>query len=193
MLVSDYLYRDFRSDMRWRLMASPQPFSRFVISAIVSSIFVSMINGTLVLTAARFIFDAYFNIPMMIAVLLGMSVFVTLFGVLLFMICQKKGTSTAVIMVFAFAQMLMINFGMITFPPPGEIGIANFLPIVAGTRALEYASGMRVELHPELSWLGGFTELGTDMPMAFANLGILAALVALALVAVIIVGRKRKI
>jgi len=194
MIVTDFLYLEFRTDMRWRLMATPKPFRSYVLSAIGASIVVSIINGVIVLTAARFIFNAYFNIPITIAALLGLSIFVTLFGVLCFMVFPKKGTTTAVIMVFAFAQMLALNFGMIPLPGFGEVGVGSFLPLIAATRAMQHADGMMfIFSNPEVGWEGGVTMLGTDMGTTFAHLGILAGLVAVVLVAVIIVGKRRKI
>ena len=194
MLVTDFLYSDFRTDMRWRFMATPRPLSSFILSAVGASIIIGAINGAIVLTVARFVFDAYFNIPVAILSLLGMSIFVTLFGILCFQIFPKKSTTTAVIMVFAFAQMLAINFGMIQFPELGEIGIANFLPLAAASLAMDYASGFIATFNnPELGFEGGVTMWGVDMNMAFTNLGILAGIIVVALIAVILVGRKRKI
>ena len=194
MLVTDFLYGEFRTDMRWRLMATPKSLNSFVLSAIGASIIVSAINGAIVLTVARFVFDAYFNIPITLIALFGLSIFVTLFGVLCFLIFHKKGTTTAVIMVFAFAQMLALNFGMISMAPFGDIGFDSVLPLLAASNAVNYASGMWAQLTtPELGWEGGFTLFGTDMNMAFANLGILGGLVVVMLVAVLVIGRVRKI
>jgi len=194
MIVTDYLYLDFRSDMRWRLMSTPKSFGTFVINAIVASIIISAINGAIVLTVARFVFNAYFNIPMTILALFGLSTFVTLFGVLCYMIFPKKGTTTAVIMVFAFSQMLALNFGLINMSPFGEVGVDSFLPMGAATAVMNYTSGMWAQLnYPELGWEGGFTTFGTDMNMALTHLGILGGLVVVTLVAVLILGRKNKI
>lgn len=194
MLVTDFLYLEFRTDMRWRLMAVPKSFKSFVLAAIGASIIVGAINGAVVLVAARYIFNAYFNIPITIIALMGMSIFVTLFGVLCFQIFPKKGTTTAVIMVFAFSQMLALNFGMIPAPEIGEIGVISFLPIGAASRAMDYASGMMATFNnPELRFEGGMTMLGADMSASFTHLGILGGFIAAALIAVLIVGRVRKI
>jgi len=194
LIVTDFLYLDFRSDMRWRLMASPQPFRKFIFSAIIASIIVSMVNGAIVLTFGRFVFDAYINVPMMVTVLLGMGIFTTLLGVLFFLIFPKKGTTTAAVMIFAFAQMLALNFNMISIPGVGEVGVAFLLPLVAAVRVLEYTGGMVIQFNdPDLGWLGGFTRLDTDFSMALVPLGFLAGLVVAVLIAVIIVGRKRRI
>jgi len=214
MLVTDYLYFEFRTDMRWRLMATPKPLRSFILAAIGASIVIGAVNGAIVLVAARFIFNTYFNIPITIIALMGMSVFVTLFGVLCFQLFPKKGTTTAVIMVFAFAQMFGLNFGMIPNPELGELGIASFLPLGAASMAMNYASGMiatinspemYVELHGatdavvarlegmETAWERGFTLWGQDMSMAYTHLGILGGLIAVALIAVVIIGKVRKI
>jgi len=194
MIVTDYLYYEFRTDMRWRLMATPKSLKSFILSAFGASIIIGAINGAIVLVAARFIFDAYFNVPITIIALLGMSTFVTLFGVLCFQIFPKKGTTTAVIMVFAFAQMLALNFGMIPAPEVGELGIMSFLPIGAASQAMDYASGMMATFNnPELGFEGGMTMLGADMNFAYTNLGILGGLIVVTLIAVLIVGKVRKI
>lgn len=220
MLVTDYLYSELRTDMRWRLMATPKPLNNYIFSAIGASIVIGAINGAIVLIAARFIFDAYFNIPVTIIALVGMSIFVTLFGVLCFLIFPKKGTTTAVIMVFAFAQMLALNFGMIDMPAFGEIGLASFLPLGAASAAMNYSSGMWVSLFtPETYienaiatygveyaatlaervqsigslWELGFTQFGIDMTRAYTHLAILGGLIVVTLVVVLIVGKVRKI
>jgi len=194
MLVTDFLYAEFRTDMRWRLMATPKSINTFILSAIGASMIIGAINGAIVLIAARFIFNAYFNIPFTIIALAGMSIFVTLFGVLCFMFFPKKGTTTAVIMVFAFAQMLALNFNLIPMAPFGEIGAASFLPLIAASNAINYTSGMWAQsIDPDLGFAGGFTLLGTDMNMALIHLGILGGLIVVALVAVLVVGRVRKI
>ncbi|MCL2427128.1 MAG: hypothetical protein FWD05_12430 [Oscillospiraceae bacterium] len=194
MIVTDFLYSEFRTDIRWRLMATPKSLKSFILSAIGASIIIGAINGAIVLVVARFVFNAYFNIPITVIALLGMSAFVTLFGVLCFQIFPKKGTTTAVIMVFAFAQMLAINFGMIPAPELGEIGVVNFLPLGAASMAMNYAGGMMITLNnPELGFEAGITMFGVDMNMVLINLGILGGLIVAALAAVIIVGRKRKI
>jgi len=193
MIVTDFLYYEFRTDMRWRLMATPKPLSRFIISAIVASIIISIINGVVVLSFGRFVFNAYFNIPMMMIVLLTTAIFVTLVGVLCFLVFPKKGTTTAVIMVVAFAQMLVLNFNMLTVASD-RFAIGNFLPVIAGVLALDFSGGMMIQfIDPAIAWEGGFTELGRDMSRAFAHLAILAGWAVVTGIAVAILGRKRKI
>jgi len=193
MIVTDYLYFEFRTDMRWRLMATPKPLSRYIISAVAASIIVSIINGVIVLSFGRLVFNAYFDIPMMIITLLTTAIFVTLVGVLCFLIFPKKGTTTAVIMVIAFSQMLIINFNMLPIAAD-EFAVGNFLPVIAGVLALDFAGGMMIEFtNPDLGWAGGFTALGTDMSRAFAHLGILAGWTAAVGIAVAILGKVRKI
>ena len=220
MIVTDYLYSEFRTDMRWRIMATPKPFSHFILSAVGASIIISAINGAVVLTAARFLFNAYFNIPVTIISLIGLSIFVTLFGVLCFLLFPKKSTTTAVIMVFAFSQMVALNFSLISMAPFGELGIDSLLPIGAASNAINYASGTLFSLNtPEIYienaiaqygpayadsiiarveaidsiWELGYNMFGSDMRLAFVNLGILAGLIATVLIAVIVVGKVRKI
>jgi len=117
-----------------------------------------------------------------------------LVGVLFFLIFPKKGTTTAAIMIFAFAQMVILNFNMIPLPQFGEMAPASFFPIVAGTNAISNAGDKLFRfVDPDLAWEGGIELLGTDMSSAYAHVGILAGLTIAVLIAVIIVGRKRKI
>jgi len=196
MIVTDYLYHDFRGDMRWRLMASPKKFGTFVISAILASMAVAALNGVVVITFTRLVFNAYFPIAMTIVALSGMSIFVTLFGVLCFLLIPNKGTTTAVIMVFAFAQMLIFNFGLIPFPEINSIGAASFFPIIAAARAIDHFGDISMQFqftNPDIGWEGGITMLEAYNSTAFTHLGILGGLIVVTLLAVLIVGRKRKI
>ena len=194
MIVTDFLYNEFRTDMRWRLMATPKSFNSFIFAAIGASIIVSFFNGAVVFVFARFVLNAYFDIVMTSLALIVLATFVTLFGVMCFLIFPKKGTTTAVIMVFAFAQMLMLNFNMIPFPEFGEIGPASFLPVVAAARVAEYAGDMSVRLiNPEIGWEAGFDMLGYDMRASFTSLGILVGLTVIVGIVVLVLGRKRKI
>jgi len=188
LLVTDILYLEFRTDMRWRLMAAPKPFSRFVISAIIASIFVSIVNGIVVLAFGRFVFDAHLhNLLITSATLLTMGTFVTLVGVLCFMIFPKKGTTTAVMMAFAFAQMLPLQFGMISMER-GTIGISNFIPVMTGVNAMQYSGQLLFDFVDGMP-----VHLETDMRMALIHLGILAGYTLILGIAVAIIGRKRKI
>jgi len=194
MIVTDFLYLDFRSDMRWRLMASPKKFTSFIFSAIMASIAVAALNGVVVVAFTRLVFNAYFPILMTIVAISGMAIFVTLFGVLCFLLIPNKGTTTATIMVFAFAQMLAFNFNLLPFPEINSIGVASFLPIVAAVRSIDHFGNMMFEFNnPDIGWVGGITMLESYNSTAFIHLGILGGLVAVTLIAVLIVGRKRKI
>ena len=189
MIVTDYLYLEFRTDMRWRLMASPIPFSKFVASAVGASMIVSVVNTVIVLAFGRFVLDAYLhNIFMTSAVLLTMGIFVTLIGVLCFMLIPKKGTTTAVMMAFAFLQLLPINFNMIS-TERGILGAANFVPIMAAGQAMFYSGNMWVRF--ESGVLAHVYD--ADMGRALIHLGILVGYTVIVAVAVAIVGRTRKI
>jgi len=218
MIVTDTLYLEFRSDMRWRLMASPQPFKKFVTAAILSSIIVSVFNSVVVLAFGALVLNATFDLIMVAVVFITMGIFATLFGVLCFLLFPKKGTTTAVMMAFAFVQLLALNFGMMPMPAFGEIGIASFLPLVAGIIPLEVTNGMSFSTLPfdldiytmeqvyeqvaaNANWHLLYTEdgfvvrdmLGTSPRMAWLHYGILAGYTALVGIAVAVLGRKRSI
>jgi len=189
MIVTDYLYSEFRTDLRWRLMATPIRFSKFVTSAIVASMIVTIINTIIVLVFSRFVLDAYLhNIFITSAVLLTMGIFVTLFGVLCFMLIPNKGTTTAIIMAFAFLQLLPLQFNMID-PTRGVIGVANFLPVYAAGGAMMYSGGMWAQF-VDGNFVGVFD---ADMTRALIHLGILVGYTVIVAIAVAIVGRTRKI
>jgi len=189
MIVTDTLYLEFRSDMRWRLMAVPKPFSRFIMSAIASSIFVSILNGAAILIFGRFVLNAHLhNLVITSVTLITAAVFLTLLGVLLFMIIPKKGTTTAIMFAFAFGQMLPLQFGMFNFEADA-IGVGSFLPVMAGVRAMEH-SGVMMAGFADGNFVG---MIDTDMRMALIHLGILAGYMIVTGIAVIIVGRRRPI
>jgi len=195
MIVTDYLYNEFKTDMRWRLMATPKPFSKFVISAIMASLIISAVNGAIVLAYARFVLNAQlYNLPMIIGTLALMATFVTLFGVLCFLVIPKKGTTTAVIMSFAFAQMLILNFGLLPNPGIDAVGISSFFPVVAAVRAIDHVNYTIAEFtNPDLGFIGGWTVADNNMTMALTHLGILAGLTIVTGIAVLILGKVRKI
>ncbi|MCL2286891.1 MAG: hypothetical protein FWC32_11085 [Firmicutes bacterium] len=192
MIVTDYLYVEFRSDLRWRLMATPVPFNKFIFSAIGASMIVTILNTTTVLLFGRFVLNAYLhNIFMTISVLLTMGILITLFGVLCFMLIPKKSTTTAVIMVFAFAQLLPIQFNMLSFER-GVINASSFIPVVAAAQAVIYSGTMMIEFVGQ-GFADGIIRLEPDMRMALTHLGILVGYMVIAAIAVAILGRKRKI
>jgi len=188
MIVTDLLYLEFRSDMRWRIMATPIPFSRFVRAGIIASIIVSIINGALVFSFGRFVLNAHLhNLFISSITLLTLAMFLTFLGVLLFMLIPNKSTTTAIIMVFAFAQLLPVQFNMISIEL-GSVGIASFLPVVAANNAMMYSGIMISEVIE-----GTRIWHDTDMIMSLTHLGILAGYMLVAGAAVAFLGRKRPI
>ena len=192
MWVTDFLYLEFRSDLRWRLMAAPVPFRKFVLGAIGASMIITAMNTVVVLLFGRFILDAYLhNIFVTSATLILLAVFVTMFGVLCFLLIPKKSTTTAILLASAFVQLLPLQFGMISLDR-GVISAGSFLPVGAAIQAVVHAGTMMLE------FLGtgladGVVRLEADMTTAFIHLGILAGYTALAAIAVAVVGRTRKI
>ena len=192
MIVTDYLYAEFRSDLRWRLMAAPVHFRKFIFSAIGASMIVTAINTTVVMLFGRFALGAYLhNIFVTSATLILLAVFVTFIGVLCFMLIPKKSTSNAILMAFAFAQLLPIQFGMLNIER-GVIGVGSFLPVGAAVQAVTYAGTMMLDFLGA-GFADGVVRLEADMRMALIHLGIVAGYAALAGIAVAIVGRTRKI
>jgi len=188
MIVADILYLEFRSDMRWRLMATPKPFSSFVRAGIAASIIVSIINGVVVFSFGRFVLNAHLhNLFISSVTLLTLAMFVTFIGVLCFMLIPKKSITTALIMVFAFAQLLPVQFNMINIDI-GSIGLASFIPVVAANNAMMYSGIMMLEIID-----GNIIWHDTDMRMSLIHLGILASYMLAAGIAIVILGRKRPI
>jgi len=188
LIVTDTLYLEFRSDMRWRLMATPNHFSKFIISAIISSILVSILNGAVILGFGRFVLNAHLhNIFITSATLIIMSIFVTLIGVLCFMIFPKKATTTAIMFVFAFAQMLPLQFGMLSIES-GTVTPVSFLPVIAANNALVH-SGQALSTFVE----GNRVMLDTDIRTSLIHLAILLGYTLITGIAVAFVGRRRPI
>jgi hypothetical protein len=186
--LTDFMYADFRSDMRWRLLAAPASLGKYVFNACIVNIIVAVVNSSVVLAFGYFVLNAHLgNLLMVAAALFTVALFITFLGMLLFMLIPKKSTTTALFFVIAFGQMLPLQFGIITLER-GVLNIGNFIPLVAAFNAINYSSEMVV------TFMGGvITPLDTDMTAALIHLGILAGYALIAALAVIIVGRKKPI
>ncbi|MCL1787432.1 MAG: ABC transporter permease [Defluviitaleaceae bacterium] len=186
--LTDFMYADFRSDMRWRLLAAPASLGKYVFNACIANVIIALVNSAVILVFGYFVLDAHLsNFIMVAAPLFTFALFLTLLGMLLFMLIPKKSTTTALFFALAFGQILPFQFGLLTITG-GTLGFGNFLPIVAALNAIEYASNIRFGFAD-----GSFYTASADMRGALIHLGILAGYTLIAALAVIIVGRKKPI
>jgi len=186
-LLTDYLYLDFRSDMRWRLKSTPKSLNSYIMGAIVASFFVNMLNSAIILGVGYFVFDAHVgNLLITAGTLALLAIFLTFVGILLFMLVPKKSTTTAIIMAFAFAQFIIVQFtGVFNNIDISQLGAWSFIPIGTGVAAISY-------LTPVI-WVEEAMTNAESMRMALTHMGILAGYAAVAGIAALIIGRKRPI
>ena len=186
--LTDFMYEDFRSDRRWRLLAAPVSLGKYVFIACIANVIIALANSAVILTFGYFVLDAHLsNLIMVVASLFTFSLFLTLLGMLLFMLIPKKSTTTALFFALAFGQILPFQFGIIS-TTRGVLGVGNFLPIIAASNAIEYASQMRFGFAD-----GAYYLLDADMGGALVHLAILAGYAVITGLAVMIIGRKRPI
>jgi len=188
-LVVDYYYRDFKSDQRWRLLASPAPLGRFIFASTLACVTFSVISGGLIIAVSALFLDAYLHNPFILfATLVLMAIFAQLLGILVSLIGFKKGTSEAITTLFSFAMvipaghMFMINFGL---GRVGEFIFSRATPYALAINAILYSGSLGGDL------FGNEGFIGADIGMALLNLGLLAATTLVLGIIVAIVARRR--
>ena len=173
--IVDYIFLDFKSERRWRLLATPVSLNTHFFAAIAASIVFLMVSNLLILGIGHFFFYVYLgNFAMIFAALFFMALFAQLLGVLLSLTLEKKATASIAVEVIAF----VMSFGFFVF--------AQSLPVVGGflsTYGTPFSAGMLAINR------SGF--YNPDMGGAFLGLGILIAFTAVMACVVAIIGRRR--
>jgi len=175
-LVIDHIFRDLKSDRRWRLGAAPVSTGKIVFSMALANIVFSIIAGLLVLAVGFIFFNAYYpNIPVLLTLLVILAVFSAFLGMLVSVFVPKKGTAEAIVMIFAWAMIL----------PAGLFGPVNLGSAL--NRFFNYMTPYAMALRTTL--YSGMPR--DDMSIVMLNLGILAGLTALIAIFTLILLRRR--
>jgi len=176
-LVIDHIFRDLKSDRRWRLGAAPVSGGKIVFSMALANIVFSIIAGLLVLAVGFIFFNAYYpNILVLLALLVILAVFSAFLGMLVSAFVPKKGTAEAIIMIFAWGMIL----------PAGLFGPVNLGSAL--NRFFEYFTPYAMALRTTL--YSGMPR--DDMGIVMLNLGLLAGLTVLLAIATLILSRRRE-
>jgi len=181
-VVVDFMYTDLRSDMRWRLLASPQPLRKFIFANIYASIIFSIISGLIILAVGMIVFNVYLGtIWVTLTTLVVLAVSLTLFGTLLFLLIPNKRTAEAITFALAFGQTLPLNF----------ISFDNTALRFIFERSTPYAFAFNAIIYSGTAREWFINPVYMDMGRAMMNLGLLVAFGVIVGIAVLIVSRKR--
>jgi hypothetical protein len=189
--VIDYMHSDIYGNRRWRLMAAPTGFNKFILAAICAAVIFSLVTGALLLVAGRLIFSAYVpNLFVTMATVFLLALLGQALGVVLFTFFRKKSQTEAIAMVLGFGMMIMQGGFMGTI----DLGVdainrffQEFTPFSLGFRAIMYSAALADEpgtiAYAMYNW--------GSMSLVWRNLGILAAITAvLAVVGIVFKGRR---
>ena len=189
-LIVDYYYRDFKTDQRWRLLASPMPLSRFLFASMLACVTFSILSGGLIIAVSAIFLDAYLHNPfILIAVLVVMALFAQVFGILVSLLGLKKSTAEAITTLFSFAMVIPAGHMFVNFRM-GEVGDFIFgraTPYAQAVNAILYSGSTGGDLFGNL----GFDKANANMNMALLNVGILLATTIVLGVIAWIVARRR--
>jgi len=185
-LVFQFLFQDLKSDMRFRLGASPWSITKFVAPAVTAGWIYSIVAGLIVIGVASLIFPMYWgNLLVFAIVFLLTSIIGSLICILLFFFAKDLSTASTLHYVICFGFM---GLSMLWFNIPFEDGIILTIasysnPLTIGTRAMLHTWSYAGEL--------GFLRLENSMGQAFFNIIILAAVSFVLVVIAVVTGRRR--
>ena len=191
MFIIDYIFIDLKSARRWRLLAAPVSFNRFIFSALAASMLFMLISGLAILAFGFFFMNIYLgNLPIIIGLMLLVGLMSQFISIIASLLIKSKGaaegTGMAVYWVFIIASG---NFMGISLGIPDFIN-ENINPFNLTLSAVRYTwPAFDVPRGGDLS---NFVNVH-DLTAAFANMGILAAWVVVLGIAIIIIGRRRPI
>jgi len=193
-LVVDGLYNEIRGTLRWRLSAAPASINNYIFANFFASVIVSVLLSLLLFAVSHVLFNAYFpSLPILFAVLVVLSIFSQLCGTLLFMLVAQKRVAEAIIMLYTF--IMVGGFGTLV----GDLGFTGALRFFF-SYATPYAISMRILLNSGFTGLEPLLEafadtefeIGDDMSIVGANLGILIAMTVV-LAIIVALFRKRRL
>ena len=196
-----FLYKDFRSGMRWRLLAAPQPTWTFIFPAFVANWLVSIILGVVYIVVTAVFMNVYWgNLFILAAVLVIISLMATVVACLIFLFTRKASQANAVGYIVSFGLMILSGF-MIPLQMFGDNAVIRFLlnhgtPLSLGQVAIISSGALDTIFDGTDIFIGlpGFG-IGADggMDRAFINIGILVAITLVLGLIAGITARRRKI
>ena len=174
----DYLHRDFSGSVSGRLHAAPISKLTFFFATTAGIWVFTILQGVLIIAVTTVVFNAYWgNLLITALVFFIISIMAQLLSILIFLFTRTKGSGTAVSMVVIFGMMLASGAMFGTFGGViGDFLATHGTPISLAGRAVLY-SGFVLD----------------DMGNAFFNIAVLSAITTVMAVAVVIIGRRRKI
>lgn len=186
--TSDFVFWDFKSDRRWRLLATPISLNKYLFSAVAAGMLATLVSGFIILAVGYFAFNMYLgNIGMILAVMLVIALFSHLLGLFLSLFCKKRGTVDALIQLIAWGMIILSGYFLISIDLPlvGDFFSTYGTPYVAAISAIFESMSV---YEPEI---GEAIIIRGDMSQAFLYFGILAGMTAVMAVATIIAVRRR--
>jgi len=195
-----FLYKDFRSGMRWRLLAAPLPTRTFIFPAFVANWIVSILLGLVYIVITAMFMNVYWgNLFILAAVLVIISLMATIVSCLIFLFTSKYSQANAISYIVSFGLMILSGF-MLPLQMFGDNAVIRFLlnygtPLSIGQNAIisSGALGTIFEGTDIMIGLPGFGPDSGGMERALINLGILAAITLVLGLIAAIVARRRKI
>ena len=196
-----FLYKDFRSGMRWRLLAAPCPVRAFVFPAFIANWLVSIALGVVYIVITAVTLNVYWgNIFILAAVLVVISLMATVVACLIFLFTRKLSQANAVGYIVSFGLMVLSGF-MIPLQMFGDSAVIRFLlnhgtPLSLGQSAIISSGALDTIFDGTDIFIGlpGFG-IGAEggMGRAFINIGILMAITLVLGLIAVIAARRRKI
>jgi len=184
-LVFHFLFQDLRSNMRFRLGASPWSITKFIAPAVTAGWIYSVVAGVIVTGISSLIFPMYWgNFFIFIIVFLLTSIIGSLICILLFFFAKDLSTATTLHYVICFGFM---GLSMLWFNIPFEDGLfytiaANSNPLTIGTRAILHTWSFSDVLGLGIEYNAG---------QAFLNIIVLVAIAFVLSAIAVIAGRRR--
>jgi len=196
-----FLYKDFRSGMRWRLCATPCPVRAFVFPAFIANWLVSIALGVVYIVVTAVFMNVYWgNLFILAAVLVMISLMATVVACLIFLFTHKLSQANAIGYIVSFGLMVLSGF-MVPLQLFGDNAVIRFLlnhgtPLSLGQTAIISSGALDTIFDGTDIFIGlpGFG-MGAEggMERAFINIGILAAITLVLGLIAVMVARRRKI
>jgi len=188
----DLVFNDFKSSRRWRLLVAPVSLSKYIFSILVAAASFSVLTGVLIMGVAAIFLNAHLhNVAILLTVIIIMSIFAQVFGMLMSLLIPKKGVAEAVCVLFSFFMLIPSGDFLISINVGGVVGtfFEYMTPYAMAMRAI-LASGIMANT-VSANFAMDLAEFGRDMSTALINTGALAATTLVLAIIVVIVSRRR--
>ena len=176
--ISEYIHNDFKSDRRWRLLATPVSLNKYVFSALAACVVYSLTSSLIVMAFGYFVFNVYMGNIIMILVTLLVTALLAQFMGFIIGLCTKTNSS-AMTLVQVVGWSLLIFSGFFISLDIGGITdfLGNYSPFSLAVDAFFYSSIFNDNM----------------MSDALNALGLLSATTAVIAIVAWIIGRRRPV